>query len=89
METNSTPFKIKEAGALQLLLVRRKKLLNKEIALKKKRERDELALGNSLMVQWLGLGAFTVEGLDVIPSQGMEFHRPCSRAKEEKKEECS
>ena len=74
-------------GALQLLVVRRKKLLNKEIGLREKREREEMALGNSRMVQWLGLRAFTAEGLDLIPSQGMESHRPCSRAKKRKERE--
>ena len=76
-------------GALQLLLVRRKKLLNKEIALRKKRGRDEMALGNSLMVQWLGLRAFTAEGLDLIPSQGMDPTGHAAEPKREKKENCS
>ena len=31
------------------------------------------AFGNSLVVQWLGLGAFTAKGLDSIPGQGTKI----------------
>ena len=90
VETNYTPLKINfKKWALQLPLVRRKKLLNKEIALRKQRERDAMALGNSLMVQWLGLRAFTAEGLDLIPSQGMDPTGHAAEPKREKKENCS
>ena len=48
-----------------------------------------MALGNSLMAQWLGLRAFTAEGLDLIPSQGMDPTGHAAEPKREKKENCS
>ena len=41
--------------------------------------------GNSLVVQWLGLQAFTARAMDPIPSQGTtipqaESHKPCGTA---------
>ena len=35
--------------------------------------------GNSLVVQWLGLGAFTAVGLDSVPGQGTKTHKLCSQ----------
>ena len=41
------------------------------------------AFGNSLVVQWLGLGAFTAKGLDSIPGQGTKIPQAslCSQIK--------
>ena len=33
----------------------------------------KITIGNSLVVQWLGLGAFTAEGWVLIPGQGTEI----------------
>jgi len=36
----------------------------------------EAERGNSLVIQWLGLGAFTVEGPGSIPAQGTNVPQP-------------
>ena len=36
-------------------------------------ELERRSLGNSLAVQWLGLRAFTAEGLGSIPGQGTKI----------------
>ena len=33
----------------------------------------KVVIGNSLVVQWLGLHAFTAEGLSLIPGQGTKI----------------
>ena len=41
--------------------------------------------GNSLVVQWLGLHAFTAQGTGSIPGQELGSHKPHSAAKKKKK----
>ena len=44
--------------------------------------------GNSLVVQWLGLSAFTAESLGSIPGQGTKILKAtqCSKKKKKRKE---
>ena len=42
-------------------------------------------LGNSLAVQWLGLPAFTAEGLSLIPGWGSKIPQAVGPKKEKKK----
>ena len=42
-------------------------------------------MGNSLVVQWLRLGAFTAVSLGSIPGWGTKVPRPCGTAKKKKK----
>lgn len=45
-----------------------------------------ISLGNFLVVQWVGFGAFTAQGLDSIPgSPGLVSYKPFSMARGEKK----
>ena len=45
-----------------------------------------LDLGTSLVVQWLGLGAFTAMAPGSIPGRGAKIPKACSMAKKKKKE---
>ena len=42
-------------------------------------------VGNSLAVQWLGLGAFTAESPVSIPGQGTEIPQATQRSQKKKK----
>ena len=42
-------------------------------------------MGNSLAVQWLGLGAFTAKGTGWIPGQGTKILRAVWRSQKKKK----
>ena len=42
-------------------------------------------LGNSLPVQWLGLGTFTAVGRDLIPDQGTKISQAAQRGQQTKK----
>ena len=44
-----------------------------------------IASGNSLVVQWLVLGAFTAEGPDSIPSQGTKIPQAAWRGQKKNK----
>ena len=41
-------------------------------------------LGNSLVVQWLGLNAFTAKGLGSIPGQGTKIPQVASRGQKKR-----
>ena len=41
--------------------------------------------GNSLVVQWLGLCAFTAEGVGLIPGRGTKISQPAHRAAKKNK----
>ena len=41
--------------------------------------------GNSLVVQWLGLGAFTAEGPGLIPGQGTKISQVTQHGQKKKK----
>ena len=43
-------------------------------------------IGNSLVVQWLGLYTFTTEGMGLIPGWGTKIPRAVVRPKKKKKE---
>ena len=42
--------------------------------------------GNSLVVQWLGLGAFTAEGPGLIPGQGTKIPQVTQHGQKKKKD---
>ena len=48
---------------------------------------DEVFLGNSMAVQWLGLWAFTAEGPGLIPGRGTKIPRASYCAKKKKRKE--
>ena len=45
-----------------------------------------LVLGNSLAVQWLGLGAFTAKSLGSIPGQGTKIQQDTWHSQSKKKD---
>ena len=45
----------------------------------------KVKIGNSLVVQWLGLCAFTAEGRGSIPGLGTKILASCAAARKKKK----